>query len=99
MFGNFGARKSLPADSFNATDRELSETIQQYWVNFAKTGNPNGCEVPHWRRFDTQTRGYMEFTDAGAVPGIGLRRPFCDLFMEYRRRTVGSMTPNHFKSQ
>jgi para-nitrobenzyl esterase len=97
VFGNFGARKGLAADIFNATDMELSETIQQYWVNFAKAGDPNGGTLPHWPRFNTKERGYMEFTDAGAVPGIGLRRPFCDLFMEYRRRTVGSMTPNSLR--
>jgi para-nitrobenzyl esterase len=89
VFGNFGARKSLPAQTFNTEDHALSETIQQYWVNFSRTGDPNGGTLPHWPRFDTQSRGYMEFTDAGAIPGVGLRRPFCDLFIENRKRTVG----------
>ena len=98
VFGNFGARKSLPAESFNATDRELSETIQQYWVNFVKTGDPNGGTLPHWPRFRPGTRAYMEFTDAGAVAGIGLRRPFCDLFIEHRRRNGGSITSKAWRS-
>ena len=27
-------------------DRALSDQIEQYWTNFAKTGNPNGAGLP-----------------------------------------------------
>jgi len=29
-------------------DKALAELIQNYWVNFAKTGNPNGDNLPGW---------------------------------------------------
>jgi para-nitrobenzyl esterase len=29
-------------------DEALAELIQNYWVNFAKTGNPNGEDLPGW---------------------------------------------------
>ncbi len=29
----------------------LSETMQSYWVNFVKTGNPNGEGLPEWKAF------------------------------------------------
>ncbi len=29
-------------------DRQLSETMSSYWVNFATTGNPNGKGLPQW---------------------------------------------------
>lgn len=30
-------------------DRELSETMSSYWVNFARNGNPNGEGLPKWK--------------------------------------------------
>ena len=32
--------------------QELSRTMQAYWVNFAKTGDPNGPGLPAWQRFE-----------------------------------------------
>ncbi|MBO0750308.1 MAG: carboxylesterase family protein [Porphyrobacter sp.] len=32
-------------------DRALSQELQGYWVNFAKTGDPNGPGLPHWPKF------------------------------------------------
>jgi para-nitrobenzyl esterase len=33
------------------TDRRLAETMSSYWVNFAKTGDPNGAGLSHWPAF------------------------------------------------
>jgi para-nitrobenzyl esterase len=63
--------------------------MQQYWTNFAKTGDPNGGNLPKWPRFDVSTRAYVQFTDAGPVAKEGLRRQFCDLFIENVKRMTG----------
>lgn len=33
---------------YNQSDRDLSEMMLNYWANFAKTGNPNGDNLPKW---------------------------------------------------
>jgi para-nitrobenzyl esterase len=66
----------------SAVDRNLSDQMQLYWTNFAKTGNPNGRGVPLWPAFDPKKRAYMALAVTGAAAGEGLRRAQCDLFLE-----------------
>ncbi len=40
----------------------LAEIIQQYWINFAKTGNPNGKGLPYWPKFDENKTTTMQFS-------------------------------------
>ena len=44
-YGNLWRHPGL----YSEEDYELSEIMQQYWVNFAKTGNPNGEGLPEWK--------------------------------------------------
>ena len=48
---------------FTQTDWELSEKMSSYWVNFAKTGNPNGEGLPEWPVFDKNSPKIIEFGD------------------------------------
>lgn len=81
VFGSLGPQ-------YAATDHDLSAAMQQYWTNFAKTGNPNGAGLPQWPRFDVSARGYIEFTDSGPQAREGLRRPYCDLYLENVKRLM-----------
>ena len=38
---------------YGEADFALSETMQAYWVNFVKTGDPNGGGLPVWEARDT----------------------------------------------
>jgi para-nitrobenzyl esterase len=70
----------------NAADEKISDVMQQYWTNFAKTGDPNGGGLPAWPKFDPASRAYIQFTDAGPIAKEGLRRAQCDLFIENVKR-------------
>ncbi len=47
---------------WQADDQRLAETMSSYWVNFAKTGNPNGTGLPPWPAYKPSGTGQvMEF--------------------------------------
>jgi para-nitrobenzyl esterase len=45
VFGSFDAQPQVPWED---ADRAASDRIQSYWVNFARTGNPNRAGLPGW---------------------------------------------------
>jgi para-nitrobenzyl esterase len=73
---------------YNDSDQKYAVMMQQYWTNFAKTGDPNGGGLVKWPTFDAARRAYLDFTDAGPVAKAGLRREICDLFMENQTRQM-----------
>jgi len=46
--GGFGPPPPAPTPQ----DQAVSRMAQGYWVNFAKTGDPNGAGLPNWPRYD-----------------------------------------------
>lgn len=52
---------------FDAKDKEVSKMMNSYWVNFAKTGNPNGKGLPIWSLYDTTKNNIFEFKDDGSA--------------------------------
>ena len=47
----FGALASNRSITWDPEDLRLSELMQDYWSNFAKTGNPNAQGLPVWPKF------------------------------------------------
>ena len=52
-----------PAAAWTDEDRRIGDQMSSYWVNFAKTGNPNGPGLPNWPAFDGKTEQLMELGD------------------------------------
>lgn len=45
---------------WTAADRKLSEAMSTYWLNFIKTGKPNGPGLPEWRAVEDVSPQVME---------------------------------------
>lgn len=74
---------------FTATDHNLSQVMQSYWTNFAKTGNPNGPGLPNWPAWTNAGEPYLEFDRSGqAVPQHDFSPPFCHLAPERIKRQL-----------
>ena len=48
-------------------DRAVAQSMNAYWANFAKTGNPNGPGLPEWPAYSPKTDILMDFTATGPV--------------------------------
>jgi para-nitrobenzyl esterase len=72
VFGTLGtALFGPPPPPPTAQDLAVSRMAQSYWVNFAKTGDPNGVGLPPWPRYDPSKDLIFDFHpdgSAGAVP-------------------------------
>ncbi len=44
---------------FNDIETKMSNIMKQYWINFIKTGNPNGDGLPHWSKYQKDTETVM----------------------------------------
>ena len=75
VFDNLSAPRSIPdissprLASESGKDRALAEMISSYWVNFAKTGDPNGQALPDWPRFRDRHQPPHILGEAAELPG------------------------------
>lgn len=54
---------TLPDQKLEDTDRNLADAMIKYWVQFAKTGNPNQAGLPEWPSFTPGSEKYLELGD------------------------------------
>jgi len=61
VFQTFWASPERP---FTAVDQALSQHISGYWLNFVRTGDPNGAGLPPWPKFDVAAPRIQVIDDA-----------------------------------
>jgi para-nitrobenzyl esterase len=74
--------KNVTQTPFEAKHQALADTMSAYWVQFARTGNPNKDGLPEWPAYDATKDQYMEFGEAVKV-GQGLRKEKLDLWERF----------------
>jgi para-nitrobenzyl esterase len=55
---------------WSEADRRVAEEISSYWVNFAKSGNPNGPGLPQWPAFTSAESKVQYLGDPITVGGV-----------------------------
>ena len=76
VFGNLKQNQG-----YDEKDFKLSDQIMDYWVNFAKTGDPNGEGLPNWPVYSKEKDENLELGDEIKI-NTGLFKQACDLFDE-----------------
>ncbi len=84
VFNNLGggSRYWFANRNYDDADRQLSEVMASYWVNFAATGNPNGGSVPEWPAYTRTDEAALELGDVVQVQQ-GVRAERLDFFEQH----------------
>jgi hypothetical protein len=56
--------------SWSSADRKVAEEISSYWVNFARSGNPNSPDLPSWPPFTNTDSKVLAIGDPITVDGV-----------------------------
>ncbi len=71
VFGTLGtAFLGPPPPPPTPQDQAVSRMAQSYWVNFAKTGDPNGAGLPIWPRYDPSKDLIFDFHPDGSASAV-----------------------------
>ncbi|WP_069203220.1 carboxylesterase/lipase family protein [Sphingomonas panacis] len=61
--GNLDVAGITPLYPWTPADRQVSKVLQGYFVNFIKTGNPNGPGLPEWQAAGTSDMPWRQIID------------------------------------
>jgi para-nitrobenzyl esterase len=57
----------FPAPTPTPEDQAVARTVNTYWANFARAGDPNGEGLPKWPLYDPSKDEILEFRPDGSV--------------------------------
>ena len=66
MFDNVGRAPHMVGPP-TAETAALAHAMSEAWLAFARTGNPNHVDIPHWKPYDLQERTVMLFDTRSAA--------------------------------
>jgi para-nitrobenzyl esterase len=66
VFNTLNARWGQQGEA-TSNEKELARLMNSYWINFAKTGNPNGAGLPNWPLYNNQAQEILDVDLGGNV--------------------------------
>ena len=70
----------------NEDDKQLTEAMMEYWVEFAKKGTPNSKKYPTWLKFSKDE--YYQILDIPIESASDIEKDFCAIIInEMRQRS------------
>lgn len=72
-YGNLWRHPGL----YEASDEALSELMQSYWLNFVKTGDPNGEGLPEWELWNADEQNLLELGEEVRM----IEDPYKDIYV------------------
>jgi para-nitrobenzyl esterase len=61
---------------WQAHDLAVEKLMSSYWINFIKTGNPNGEGLPDWKKYDKKEGIIMEIDKRGVSKAGMFKKEF-----------------------
>ena len=77
--GNLDSNKVY---AWTPDDYKVSKTMQEYFANFIKTGNPNGKGLPNWPKFAEGQRLIIDVNTRAEADKHRARYEFLDQFYQ-----------------
>ena len=67
VFNTLNSRRAT--EEITTEEIELARIMNAYWTNFAKTGNPNGEDLPVWPIYNTHKEDILDIEPSGKPVG------------------------------
>ncbi len=61
----FDTVRARYGSALTPADEKMAQTLIAYWIQFAKTGNPNRLGLPEWPKYSSRRDMLMNFTNDG----------------------------------
>lgn len=62
--------------NWTSHDLQVEELLSTYWLNFIKTGDPNGKGQPAWKKYDNDGGFILEVSNSTVAPLPSLKKQF-----------------------
>lgn len=83
---------TLPKNKMKGADAKIADAMISYWVQFAKSGDPNAADLHEWPAYNLEDDQHLVI-DAELTLDSGLRQQACDVLDSIRVREEAVAIP------